>query len=112
MKTDKFVRPLPEYVVLEPQDADTKTDYGIDLPDSAQEKPQLGKIIVIGAIPLEKMIRANADNTMEAVRILSVQNNIQEGDIVAYKKYTGHVIKIKGKEYQVVAFKDLIAVIE
>ena len=41
-------RPLHDRVVIERIDAEAKTAGGIIIPDTAQEKPQQGKIIAVG----------------------------------------------------------------
>ncbi|MHC4575185.1 MAG: co-chaperone GroES, partial [Planctomycetota bacterium] len=42
------LRPLDDRVVIKPSDAEEKTAGGIYLPDTAKEKPQIGKIIATG----------------------------------------------------------------
>ena len=42
------LRPLDDRVVVEPLDAEETTAGGIVLPDSAQEKPQRGKVVAVG----------------------------------------------------------------
>ncbi|MDC0189497.1 co-chaperone GroES, partial [Flavobacteriales bacterium] len=42
------IQPLADRVLVEPSAAETKTASGIIIPDSAQEKPQKGKIIAVG----------------------------------------------------------------
>ena len=41
-------RPLHDRAVIERIDADAKTAGGIIIPDTAQEKPQQGKVIAVG----------------------------------------------------------------
>ncbi|UCF44563.1 MAG: co-chaperone GroES, partial [Planctomycetota bacterium] len=42
------LRPLDERVVIKQSEAEEKTSGGIILPDTAKEKPQIGKIIAVG----------------------------------------------------------------
>jgi chaperonin GroES len=42
------IRPLDDRVVIEPLEAEEKTQGGIVLPDSAKEKPTKGKVISVG----------------------------------------------------------------
>ena len=42
------IKPLDDRVVVEPLAADEKTASGIILPDTAQEKPQQGTVVVVG----------------------------------------------------------------
>ena len=42
------IKPLSDRVVVKAQDAEEKTASGIILPDTAQEKPQIGEIVAVG----------------------------------------------------------------
>ena len=42
------IDPLSDRVVVMPEEVDDKTASGIILPDTAKEKPQMGKIIAAG----------------------------------------------------------------
>ena len=42
------MKPLSDRVVVKPQAAEEKTASGIILPDTAQEKPQMGEIVAVG----------------------------------------------------------------
>jgi chaperonin GroES len=42
-------RPLHDRVVIQRIDAEAKTTGGIIIPDTAQEKPQQGRVIAVGA---------------------------------------------------------------
>ena len=44
------IKPLDDRVVVEPLAADEKTASGIILPDTAQEKPQQGTVVVVGPV--------------------------------------------------------------
>jgi len=43
-----MLKPLAGYVLIEPAPKETKTASGIHLPDSADEKPQEGKVLSCG----------------------------------------------------------------
>ena len=47
MSQSKY-KPLGDRVIIEPTEAEQTTKSGILIPDSAQEKPQSGKVISIG----------------------------------------------------------------
>lgn len=101
MSIGKTIKPLPGFIVIEEVEAETKTASGLELPDTAQEKPQFGKVIAKGdALPGDSFKGNTRDLPVKA------------GDTIAFKKYTGHPMKVEGKEYQVVHFDDAIAVIE
>ncbi len=93
------IKPLMGYVLIEPQEAETKTASGIILPESAQEKPAQGKVISVGE-----------DLVLENGKVL--KSPVKVGDIVVYKKWGGDEIKISGKELKLVKFDDLMAILE
>ena len=43
-----MIKPLGDRVVVEPTEQQEKTESGIILPDTAQEKPQEGKVLAVG----------------------------------------------------------------
>lgn len=88
------VKPLGERVLVEPQEAEVKTASGIIIPDSAQEKPQKGKVLAVG------------QGTKD------VQMEVKVGNIVLYGKYSGTEIKVEDKTYLIMKQSDILAVIE
>ena len=87
------------YVLVEPEEASSKTSSGIYLPESAQEKPAQGTVIACGD-----------DMVMENGKV--VKCPVKNGDKVVYKKWGGDEIKIDGKELKLVKFDDLMAILE
>jgi len=87
------IKPLGDRVVVEPQEAEVKTSGGIFIPDSAQEKPQKGKVIAVGS--------GTKDVEME----------VKAGDIVLYGKYSGTELQFDGNDYLIMRQSDILAVI-
>ena len=87
------IKPLGDRVVVEPQEAEVKTSGGIFIPDSAQEKPQKGKIIAVGS--------GTKDVEME----------VKAGDIVLYGKYSGTELQFDGEDFLIMRQSDILAVI-
>ena len=79
-----MIRPLEDRVVIEPMEAEEKTQGGIVLPDTAKEKPMKGKIIAVGD---GKMLESG-----KRAELL-----VKKGDKVLYGKYAGTEITIDGK---------------
>ena len=46
--TKKSIKPLSDYVLIQPLDKETTTPSGIVIPDTAKEKPQEGKVTAVG----------------------------------------------------------------
>ena len=100
MATKKInFKPTAGYVLIEPVEAQTKTDSGIYLPDTSSEKPQKGKVLAFGGDEV-------TDNGK--IRKCPVKAN----DIVIYKKWGGSEVKIDGKEYLFAKFEDILAIEE
>ncbi|MBI4037691.1 co-chaperone GroES [Candidatus Curtissbacteria bacterium] len=89
------IKPLAGYVLVEPVPKETKTASGIVLPDSADEKPQEGKILAIG------------DSIFDEGH--EIKCPVKVGDKVVYKKWGGNEIKVEGKELLLIKFEDLMA---
>ncbi len=93
------IKPLMGYVVIEPDNAATTTASGIYLPESAQERPAQGVVVA-----------TSGDFVLDSGRVLSSPVKIR--DRVVYKKWGGDEIKVNGKEYKLVKFEDLMAILE
>ena len=92
------IKPLADRVVVEPLEADEKTSGGIYLPDTAKEKPQMGKIVSVGP---GKVSDAGEKIPME----------LKKNDKVLYGKYSGTEVTIEGKEYLIMRESDILAII-
>ena len=92
------LKPLNDKVLIEKAEAQVQTEGGIYLPGSSQEKPQEGLIVAVGPGAL------NEKGERQALQL-------KIGDKVLYSKYSGTEIKLDGKEYLIVAEKDVLAII-
>ena len=93
------IRPLDDRVVVEPLEAEEKTQGGIVLPDSAKEKPTKGKVISVGEGKL-------LDSGKRAELL------VKKGDRVLYGKYAGTEITVGGKDYLILKENDILAKID
>lgn len=93
------LKPLQDRVIVKPSEAEEKTKSGILLPDSAKEKPTIGKVIAVGPGKLD-----DKGKPME----LSVRN----GNTVYYGKYSGTDVEIDGQKFVIVRESDLLGVLE
>ncbi|MGH2270833.1 co-chaperone GroES [Anaerohalosphaeraceae bacterium U12dextr] len=91
--------PLEDRVVVKPQEAEAKTAGGIVLPDTAKEKPLIGKVIAVGPGKL-------MDNGQRAP--MSVKKN----DTVLFGKYSGSEVEVDGEDYKVLRESEILGVIE
>ena len=88
------LKPLDDRVVIEvKEELAEKNVGGIIIPDTAKEKPQIGKIIAVG--------------TDEELKEL-----VKVGDKILYSKYGGTEIDIEDKKYLIVSRSDILAIIK
>lgn len=87
------IRPLGSRVVIQAQEAETKTKSGIYIPDSAKEKPLRGEVVAVG--------NGTKDEAME----------LKVGDVVLYGKYAGTKVEFDGTEYLIMNQSDVMAII-
>ena len=92
------IKPLGERVVLKVLESEEKTKSGIVLPDTAKEKPQMGKVLAVGPGKL-------LDNGQK------VPLEVKVGDKVLFAKYAGTEVKLDGEEYMVLKESDILAII-
>ena len=92
------IKPLSDRVVIQPLEAEEKTSGGIYLPDTAKEKPQMGKIVAAGP---GKVSDAGEKIPME----------VKVGDKVLYGKYSGTDVTIEGSDYLIVRESDILAIL-
>jgi chaperonin GroES len=93
------LRPLDDRVVVRPEEAEEKTAGGIVLPDTAKEKPLMGKVVSVGPGKL-------LDNGRR------VEVAVKKNDMVLFGKYGGNDIKIDGVEYKILRESDILGIVE
>jgi len=92
------LKPLAGYVLVEPSQKEEKTPSGILLPDTAEEKPQEGKVLACG------------DDAVEEGK--TIKCPVKVGEKIVYKKWGGNEIKVDGKELLLLKFEDLMAIVQ
>lgn len=93
------IKPLFDFVLIRPLEAEAQTASGIILPDSAKEKPQMGEIIAVGPG------RVTPKGEKEAVVV-------KPGQKVMYKKWAGNEVKQGDEDLVLVEQKDILAIVE
>ena len=92
------LKPLSDRVVVKPDEAEEKTASGIILPDTAKEKPQLGKVIAVGKGKI-----SDSGNT--------IKMDVKVNDKVLYGKYSGTEITFEGNELLIMRESDILAIL-
>lgn len=92
------IKPLGDRVVVEPEEAEDKTESGLYIPDTAKEKPQRGTIVSVGPGRVEDGKK--------------IDMSVGEGDTVLYGKYSGTEISLGGKDLLIMRESDILGIIE
>jgi chaperonin GroES len=99
-KKEIKIKPLADYVLLEPIKEEEKTKAGILLPETAEkEKPEQAKVIAVG--PGRRDEKGNL-----------IPVSVKPGQKVLFKKYGPDEIKVDDKEYLICKEEDIVAIIE
>lgn len=91
------LKPNRGYILVEPVEAENKTESGIYLPES-EEKPQQGKVLAVG----ESIYQDGQE----------IESPVEKGEQVIYKKWGGNDFEISDTEYQFLKFDDILAIVE
>lgn len=87
-------KPLADRVLVKIEEVQEKTASGIYIPQTAQEKTQIGTVVAVG-------------EGTDKVKML-----VKEGDRVMHDKYAGTSVKSNGDEYLILSMKDILAIIQ
>ncbi len=92
------LKPLADRVVLVQSAAEEKTQSGIFLAASAQEKPEIYEVVEVGPGGL---VDGN-----------EIKMEVKVGEKVLVGKYSGSKIKLDDVDYTIVRQSDILAVVE
>jgi chaperonin GroES len=97
---DIGIKPVDERVLIEPLEEAERKVGGIIIPDTAKERPQMGKVIALG----DDVVKKEGGKKLSEV--------LKVGDKVLYAKYGGTEIKHDNKPYLIVSRNDILAVLK
>lgn len=83
------INPLDDRIVAQQLVAQNKTASGLFLPDSAQEKPKVAKVVAVGP---------------------RVQG-LKVGDQIIYKEYSATEVKVDREQYLLIKEEDVLATV-
>ena len=86
------IKPIGDRILIKPKEGEEKTQGGIFIPQSAQEKTTEGVVVALGD-----------DKDVIKVKVK---------DRVIYDTYAGTTINIQGKDHLIVKMDDILAVLE
>ncbi len=85
------IQPLEDYIVVQQEEASSKTASGLYLPDNAQEKPKTAKVVAVG-------------KDVDAIKV---------GDRVIYKnQYEATEVKVDREDFIIVFKKNVVAIVK
>lgn len=100
------IKPLFDYVLVKPLEAETTTPSGIVIPDTAKEKPQIGEVMAVG--PGDECCgEGSCCNEKKSTKMV-----VKVGDKVLYKKWGGNEVKVGTEEWLLIEQKDIMAIVE
>jgi chaperonin GroES len=86
------IKPIGDRLLIKMEGVEEKTAGGIFIPQTAQEKTQIGKVVAIG-------------DDKDVIKV-------KTGQKVMYDKYAGTSVKVDGDEMLIVKMADVLAVLE
>lgn len=92
------IKPLSDRILVKTQEAEAQTSGGIFLPEMTKEKPQVGKVVSVGAG------KFNDDGSRTSI-------DIEVGTSVLYAKYAGTELKIGDADYVLLREQDILAIV-
>lgn len=94
-----MIKPLHDRVLIKRSESEAKSAGGIIIPDSAQEKTQMGSVVAVGD---GKVL---ADGTVRALKV-------KAGDRVIFGKYAGSEFSFDGEDYMILKEEELLGIIQ
>ena len=92
------MRPLHDRILVKRFEEKQSVRGGIIIPDTAQEKPQEGTVIAVGAGKLDKNGKR-------------IPLDVKAGDKILFGKYSGSEIKIDDVEHVIMREEDVLGII-
>ena len=93
------LKPLGDRVLVKPAPKEEKTASGLFISSGAQEKPQRGEVVAVGA--------GKRDDNGNRIEL-----DVKVGDQVFYGKFGGNEVKLDGEEFLLLRADDIYAIIE
>ena len=98
MATTPTFRPLHDRVLVKRLEEQEARHGSIFIPDSAQEKPQEGRVIAVGTGKV----------TDDGAKIPMA---VKEGDRILFGKYSGNEVRLDGTEYLIIKEEDVLGIL-
>lgn len=94
------IKPLGDYIVIEPMAQEEKTKTGILVPSTVEkERPEQGKVVAVGE-----------GKKTSSGKVIPPE--VKPGDIVLFTKYGPSEVKVDDKEYLIAKQEDILAILK
>lgn len=104
------LKPLHDWAVIVPSEAESRTAGGLYIPDSAKEKPEEGVVEAIGPGAYEEEKRGKKKDEKKERKF--IPTIVKPGDRVLYERYAGQTYKIGSEERILVRERDILGLID
>jgi chaperonin GroES len=104
------LKPLHDWAVIVPSEAESRTAGGLYIPDSAKEKPEEGVVEAIGPGAYEEEKRGKKKDEKKERKF--VPTIVKPGDRVLYERYAGQTYKIGTEDRVLVRERDILGLID
>ncbi len=105
----KKIIPMAGYVLIE--NVEEELSSGVVLAKEETPQTQIGMVIDIRKITPDGNIPPDGFSLEDWVS-MHKSNEIEKGNIIIYKKYSGSEVELEGKKYKLVSFSDIVAIIK
>src|SRR5208337_876578 len=104
------LKPLHDWAVIVPAEAQTRTAGGLYIPDTAKEKPEEGVVEAIGPGAYEEEKRRKKPGEKKERRFIPTV--VKPGDHVIYERYAGRTYQLEGEERILVRERDILGILK
>ena len=93
------IKPIGDRLLVEMVEEKESKIGSIYVPDSAQEKPQMAKVVAV--------VEGGKNSDGKIIPL-----SVKKGDVILFGKYAGTEIKHEDKEYLLLSENDVLAIVE
>jgi chaperonin GroES len=93
------IRPLQDRILVRRVQEEEKTKGGINIPDTATEKPVEGEIVAVGT-----------GTVLDNGKVQTL--DVKAGDRILFGKYAGNEIQVEGVEHLILREDEILGVVE
>ncbi len=104
------LKPLHDWAVIVPSEAESRTAGGLYIPDSAKEKPEEGVVEAIGPGAYEEEKGGKKKDEKKERKF--IPTIVKPGDRVLYERYAGQTYKIDDEERTLVRERNILGLID